>query len=64
MSFERFIANRLSLTTMGNFSALILRIAVLSIALSVAVMIITTTVIKGFKEGVTSKVLEQRRRNF
>ena len=58
MSFERFIANRLSLTTMGNFSALILRIAVLSIALSVAVMIITTTVIKGFKEGVTSKVLD------
>ncbi len=57
MSLERFIAKRLSLSSRGNFSALILRIAVISVALSMAVMIITTSVITGFKNGVTSKVL-------
>ncbi len=58
MGFERLIARRLSQSSKGNFSSLILKIAIASIALSMAVMIITTTVITGFKNGVTSKVLD------
>ena len=58
MGFERLIASRLSKSSKGNFSSLILKIAIASVALSMAVMIITTTVITGFKNGVTSKVLD------
>ncbi len=56
MNVERFIAQRISHPASKNFSSLILKIAVAAVALSISVMIITTSVITGFKNGISDKV--------
>ncbi len=56
MNLEHFISKRLSWQDKGSFSRFIIRIAVIAIALSVSVMIITTCMINGFTHEVKEKV--------
>ena len=57
MNFERFIARRVA-SNKGSqsFSRLIIRIAVVAVALSMTVMIVSTSVINGFKHQVEDKI--------
>ena len=50
MNIELFLAQRLNKQTSSRFSQPIIRIAMLAIALSVAVMIIATSIVKGFQK--------------
>lgn len=56
MNFPYFIARRVAASGQPTFSRLILRIAVAAVAISVAVMIIATSLIAGFKEQISRKV--------
>jgi len=56
MQFERYIANRIGESTTGTFSGRIMKIAIAAIALSMMVMIVTTTIITGFKNQISEKV--------
>lgn len=56
MNFSYFIARRVAITSQGSFSRLIIRIAVVAVALSVAVMIATNALIAGFKKEIGDKV--------
>lgn len=56
MNLEFFIARRLGVRTGGNKPGVMVRIAVISVALSVAVMILALAVIMGFKREVTRKM--------
>ncbi len=56
MQFERYIANRIGESTEGTFSGRIMKIAIVAIALSMMVMIVTTTIITGFKNQISDKV--------
>ncbi len=56
MNFSYFIAKRVSLSGQQSFSRLIIRIAVVAVALSVAVMITTNALITGFKKEISSKI--------
>lgn len=59
MNVEYFIAKRLIAAKEGNnrISRPIIRIAILAIALSVAVMLISIAVVKGFKKDIADKVI-------
>ena len=59
MNVEYFIAKRLIAAKEGNnrLSRPIIRIAILAIALSVAVMLISIAVLKGFKKDIADKVI-------
>lgn len=60
MNFPYFIARRVAVsdTSSGerSFSKLIIRIAIVAVALSVAVMIVATALIRGFKNEISSKI--------
>lgn len=56
MNFEYFVARRVALNSQGSFSKLIIRIAIIAVALSVAVMITTNALIAGFKKEISSKI--------
>ena len=56
MRIETFIARRVSASGQQSFSRLILRIAVVAVALSVAVMICANALIAGFKQEISSKI--------
>ena len=56
VSVASLIAQRLSSRNSGQFASLIIRLAVVSTALCVAVMIITTSMLRGFKAEITDKV--------
>ena len=56
MNLEYFIARRVATAGQQSFSRLIIRIAVAAVALSVAVMIIATALIAGFKKEISSKI--------
>jgi len=56
MNLEYFIARRVATAGQQSFSRLIIRIAVVAVALSVAVMIIATALIAGFKQEISSKI--------
>ena len=56
MNYEYFIANRVAFTKSASFTKWIIRIATAAVALSLAVMIITTSVISGFKNQITEKI--------
>ncbi len=59
MYFERFIANRLSGSSNGqSFSRVIIQLAIASIALSVAVMIVASSMIHGFKKEISQKIFD------
>lgn len=57
MSLEYFIAKRIGGATTDNRASVMMRIAVVAVALSVAVMIISMAVIFGFKREVTDKIV-------
>jgi lipoprotein-releasing system permease protein len=56
MNLEFFIAKRVASLKRQSFSGLIIRIAVIAIALSLAVMIVSTAVIRGFKHQIGEKI--------
>jgi lipoprotein-releasing system permease protein len=56
MDFSYFIARKVALSNKKSFSRLIIRIATVAVALSVAIMIITTAVVRGFKNQISDKI--------
>ena len=56
MNLEYFIARRVAASGQQSFSRLIIRIAISAVALSVAVMIVATSLIAGFKHEISSKI--------
>ena len=56
MNWEFFVARRLARKGKQQFSGLILRIAIVAIALSIAVMIVATAMISGFKKEIHAKL--------
>lgn len=56
MKLEHFLANRLAFSENSSFSKVIIRIAILAVGISVAVMIITLASITGFKNQITQKI--------
>lgn len=58
MNLPFFIARRIAFSGGKNFSKLIIRIAVLAVSLSVAVMIASSALISGFKSEISNKIFE------
>lgn len=56
MNFALFMANKLAFTKNLSFARIIIRIAIGSVAVSLAVMIITAATITGFKNQITDKM--------
>ncbi len=56
MNFPYFIAKKVSFSGKKSFSRLIIRIAIVAIALSLTVMIVSTALNQGFKYEITSKM--------
>ncbi|MEO1263002.1 MAG: FtsX-like permease family protein [Bacteroidota bacterium] len=56
MNLERFIAKRVAASNKRSFSGLIIKIAIAAVALSLAIMIITSAVIAGFKNQISEKI--------
>jgi len=56
LNFSYFIAKRVAITNKQSFSRLIIRIAIAAIALCLAVMIIATAMISGFKKEISEKI--------
>ena len=56
MQIEYFIAKKLSSSEGRSFSRLIIRIAIAAVAISVAVMICSTSLIAGFKKEISNKI--------
>ncbi|QPH39653.1 ABC transporter permease [Pedobacter endophyticus] len=56
MNFEYFIAGRIAIKSERTFSKLIVRIAIAGVMLSLAVMILSIAIIKGFKTEIQDKV--------
>ncbi len=60
MNFPYFIARRVATNQLDDgkyaFSRLIIRIAIIAVALSVAVMVITTSILRGFKNEISEKI--------
>ena len=58
MNLPFFIARRIAFSAGKSFSRLIIRIAVVAVALSVAVMIASSALIAGFKSEISRKIFE------
>jgi len=56
MNFGHFIAHRIAFSKSISFTKVIVRIAIAAIALSLATMILTTSIVQGFKKEISSKV--------
>lgn len=56
MDFSFFIAKRVAASGQRSFARLIIRIAIAAVALSIAVMIIAVSLIKGFKAEISDKM--------
>jgi len=56
LNFEYFLTRKVAASGSKSFSRLIIRIAILAIALSIAVMIIASSLISGFKKEISSKI--------
>jgi lipoprotein-releasing system permease protein len=56
MNFSFFIARYIASNSKKSFSRLIIRIATVAVALSVAVMIITAATVRGFKNQISQKI--------
>ena len=57
LNTEFFIARRIVKNSQANFSAPIVRIAIISIALGLAVMIISLAIVSGFQKQIRNKVI-------
>lgn len=58
MNFPFFIAKRIAVEDKASFSKLIIRFAVISVALSVGVMIVSTALMSGFKTEIQKKIFD------
>jgi len=56
MNTPRFIARRIAFSEGKSFTKVIIRIAIAAIAVSVAVMILTSSIIAGFKKEISGKI--------
>ncbi len=56
MNFPFFIAKRVAGSGQKSFARLIIRIAIAAVALSITVMILATSLIKGFKSEISAKM--------
>lgn len=56
MNFPFYIARRISKSSTTGYSGALIKLAIFSISLSVAVMILSTAVIKGFKNEISEKI--------
>ncbi|MEX2590128.1 MAG: FtsX-like permease family protein, partial [Chitinophagales bacterium] len=56
LNIERFITKRLIFNKERSFSKFIIRIAVAAVALSMAVMILTISLVSGFQKEITDKI--------
>lgn len=56
MNLELFIAKRLALGDKKSFSRFIIRIAIVAIALSVAVMVVSTCMVSGFSKEIKERI--------
>ena len=56
MNLSFFIARKVAASGQRSFSRLIIRIAIVAVALSVAVMIVSTSLIAGFKHEISEKI--------
>lgn len=56
MNLSFFIASRIAFSRKNSFSSIIIRIAIAAVALSVAVMIIASAMISGFKSEISKKI--------
>ncbi|MCF8245063.1 MAG: FtsX-like permease family protein [Saprospiraceae bacterium] len=56
MNLPYFIAKKVALNNRQSFTGLIVRIAIVAVALSLAVMIVSTAVISGFKHQIGEKI--------
>jgi lipoprotein-releasing system permease protein len=56
LNFEYFIARKVAAAGQQSFSMLIIRIAIVAITISMAVMIIATSLIQGFQNGISNKI--------
>ncbi|MBL0308757.1 MAG: ABC transporter permease [Bacteroidetes bacterium] len=57
MNIELFIVRKIAFSSRKNFSAFIIRIAVMAVALSLATMIVATSLVNGFQKEIRNKVL-------
>lgn len=57
MNVELFIANRITSRGKGNFSRPIVRLGIISVALGLAVMIISVAIVTGFQQQIRDKVI-------
>jgi len=57
LNFELFIARGILSRERGNFSRPIVRISIISIALGIAVMILSLAITDGFKDAISQKVI-------
>ena len=57
MNLERFIARRMITGGPGSFSAPVIRIAILSVALGLAVMIVSVAIVTGFQKQIRDKIV-------
>ncbi len=56
MNLSYFIARKVAGAGQQSFSRLIIRIAIIAVALSITVMIVATSLIRGFKNEISSKI--------
>jgi len=56
MNFPLLIAKRIAKSSTSGHSGTLIKLAIASIALSIAVMLLATSVIKGFKSGISDKI--------
>ena len=56
MNLDYFIARKVAAGGQKSFSRLIIRIAIIAIALSITVMIVATALIRGFKTEISNKI--------
>ena len=56
MNLSYFIARKVATSGQQSFSRLIIRIAIIAVALSITVMIVATALINGFKNQISSKI--------
>jgi lipoprotein-releasing system permease protein len=57
MNLSLYIAKRLSTKEGGNFSGLIIKMAIAAMAISMTVMILSTASVTGFQKGIKDKVM-------
>ncbi len=56
MNISRFIAGKIAARSGGGFGGVIVKISIVAVALSVAVMIWSTAVVRGFKNTISDKI--------